>query len=181
MDSVWCDVVPMDACHLLLGRPWKFDRVVIHDGRLNTYSFIFENAKIALHSAPPRHPSTGNNSSIMLLSRPEFECELRTAPYVILLLSIECEDSMQITPPRVAALIQEFADVFPKELPSGLPPLRDIQHHIDPVRHVTPQSPTLSHEPHGTCGVTASSRRSYSARSGKAKYEPLCSTSSIDP
>ncbi|GKB41004.1 putative nucleotidyltransferase, ribonuclease H [Tanacetum coccineum] len=21
-DSVWCDVVPMDACHLLLGRPW---------------------------------------------------------------------------------------------------------------------------------------------------------------
>ncbi|CAA0822885.1 F-box associated ubiquitination effector family protein, partial [Striga hermonthica] len=21
-DTVWCDVVPMDACHLLLGRPW---------------------------------------------------------------------------------------------------------------------------------------------------------------
>ena len=21
-DEVWCDVVPMDACHLLLGRPW---------------------------------------------------------------------------------------------------------------------------------------------------------------
>ena len=21
-DSVWCDVVTMDACHLLLGRPW---------------------------------------------------------------------------------------------------------------------------------------------------------------
>ncbi|GJZ48364.1 reverse transcriptase domain-containing protein [Tanacetum coccineum] len=25
-DSVWCDVVPMDACHLLLGRPW--DRAI---------------------------------------------------------------------------------------------------------------------------------------------------------
>ncbi|GKE50297.1 putative reverse transcriptase domain-containing protein, partial [Tanacetum coccineum] len=24
-DSVWCDVVPMDACHLLLGRPWEYD------------------------------------------------------------------------------------------------------------------------------------------------------------
>ena len=21
-DEVWCDVVDMDACHLLLGRPW---------------------------------------------------------------------------------------------------------------------------------------------------------------
>ncbi|PKI76930.1 hypothetical protein CRG98_002717 [Punica granatum] len=25
-DSMWCDVVIMDACHLLLGRPWQFDR-----------------------------------------------------------------------------------------------------------------------------------------------------------
>ncbi|GJY57309.1 putative nucleotidyltransferase, ribonuclease H [Tanacetum coccineum] len=31
-DEVWCDVVPMDACHLLLGRPWQFDRRTIHDG-----------------------------------------------------------------------------------------------------------------------------------------------------
>jgi hypothetical protein len=22
MDMVWCDVVDMDTCHLLLGRPW---------------------------------------------------------------------------------------------------------------------------------------------------------------
>ena len=25
-DDVLCDVVPMSACHVLLGRPWKFDR-----------------------------------------------------------------------------------------------------------------------------------------------------------
>jgi hypothetical protein len=24
-DEVWCDVVPMDACHILLGRPWQYD------------------------------------------------------------------------------------------------------------------------------------------------------------
>ena len=21
-DEIWCDVIPMDACHILLGRPW---------------------------------------------------------------------------------------------------------------------------------------------------------------
>jgi hypothetical protein len=25
-DSVWCDVIPMKACHILLGRPWLYDR-----------------------------------------------------------------------------------------------------------------------------------------------------------
>eukprot|EP01018_Ginkgo_biloba_P040723 Gb_06946 [translate_table: standard] len=32
-DKVWCDVVPMDACHILLGRLWQYDRQAIHDGR----------------------------------------------------------------------------------------------------------------------------------------------------
>jgi hypothetical protein len=36
-DKILCDVIPMDVCHLLLGRPWKYDRNVIHDGRKNTY------------------------------------------------------------------------------------------------------------------------------------------------
>ncbi|KAL6176103.1 hypothetical protein ACLB2K_052739 [Fragaria x ananassa] len=25
-DLQWCDVAPMDACHLLLGRPWQYDK-----------------------------------------------------------------------------------------------------------------------------------------------------------
>jgi len=31
-DEIWCDIVPMDACHILLGRPWLFDRRVMHGG-----------------------------------------------------------------------------------------------------------------------------------------------------
>ncbi|RDX93403.1 hypothetical protein CR513_24340, partial [Mucuna pruriens] len=30
-DEVLCDIVPMEATHILLGRPWKFDHKVIHD------------------------------------------------------------------------------------------------------------------------------------------------------
>ena len=32
-DGILCDVMPMDVCHVLLGRPWKFDRKSIHDGK----------------------------------------------------------------------------------------------------------------------------------------------------
>ncbi|XP_074265606.1 uncharacterized protein LOC141588049 [Silene latifolia] len=38
-DEVLCDVVPMDACHLLLGRPWEFDRNTTHQGKENVYVF----------------------------------------------------------------------------------------------------------------------------------------------
>ncbi|XP_021969096.1 uncharacterized protein LOC110864356 isoform X1 [Helianthus annuus] len=47
-DEIWCDVIPMDACHVLLGRPWLFDRKVVHDGYKNTYSFVKDGRKITL-------------------------------------------------------------------------------------------------------------------------------------
>ena len=37
-DKILYDVIPMDVCHLLLGRPWKYDRNVVHDGKMNTYT-----------------------------------------------------------------------------------------------------------------------------------------------
>ena len=38
-DNIVFDVLPMDACYALLGRTWKHDRRVMHDGRKNTYWF----------------------------------------------------------------------------------------------------------------------------------------------
>lgn len=38
-----------------------------------------------------------------------------------------------LCPPAFSSLLQDFDDLFPDELPSGLPPLWDIQHHIDLV------------------------------------------------
>jgi hypothetical protein len=34
-------------------------------------------------------------------------------------------------PCSITNLLQEFKDVFPAEIPSGLPPLRGIEHQID--------------------------------------------------
>ncbi|GJT46198.1 putative reverse transcriptase domain, zinc finger, CCHC-type, aspartic peptidase domain protein [Tanacetum coccineum] len=90
-DEVWCDVVPMDACHILLGRPWQFDLKTKHDGFKNTYTF----------------QKDGSN-----------------------------QDEFHV-PSQVISILEEFADVVPQELPSGLPSMRDIQHCTDFVPGAT--------------------------------------------
>ena len=47
-DYVDCDVVPMQACSLLLGRPWQYDNSVVHHGRKNAYTLMFEGKTINL-------------------------------------------------------------------------------------------------------------------------------------
>ena len=41
-DFVDCDVIPMEACSLLLGRPWQYDTDSLHHGRSNHHSFMFK-------------------------------------------------------------------------------------------------------------------------------------------
>lgn len=54
-DENTCDVLEMDACHIILGRPWQFDRSVTHRGRENTYSFKWNDRKIALLPLVPEY------------------------------------------------------------------------------------------------------------------------------
>ena len=53
-DEVLYDVIPMHAGHILLGRPWQFDRKVNHDGFKNRNSFVKDNKTITLVSFTPR-------------------------------------------------------------------------------------------------------------------------------
>jgi len=52
-DSVLCDVVPMEACHVLLGRPWQFDKKTMHNGLTNEITFTHKDRKFVLHPLSP--------------------------------------------------------------------------------------------------------------------------------
>lgn len=155
-DTACCDVVPMDACHLLLGRPWQFDRDATHKGRTNTYSFVMGDRTITLLPSKEqpescvlsqhesiKSPKATSAQSLLLLPKAAFETELKTSDVVWALIS--SPPTTEVSPSIPAAfqpLFDHFADVFPDDLPQELPPLRDIQHHIDLVPNaVLPNRP----------------------------------------
>ncbi|KAI8554660.1 hypothetical protein RHMOL_Rhmol05G0115200 [Rhododendron molle] len=47
-DKIWCDVMRMDSCHILLGRPWQCDRNVYYRGRENVYELKVNGEPIKL-------------------------------------------------------------------------------------------------------------------------------------
>ena len=108
-DRMYCDIAPIDFCNLLLGRPWEFDRKIIHDGAKNTYSFLWNTQKIVLlpsqetatttlplppvqpTSPPPTiTPATPNQQSpspsTLLCSYGKFVSELRSEGFALALL-----------------------------------------------------------------------------------------------
>lgn len=140
-DSLYCDIAPMDVSHIILGRPWQYDREVIHNGKLNTHSFMFQGRKITLLPSPSTDIALTNNNdqtaakqSLIVVSKSQFEDELRTSgPLFALITTTASLQQPSKVPPEFSTLLKEFEDLFPEELPAGLPPLRDIQHHIDLV------------------------------------------------
>ncbi|KAK1602107.1 hypothetical protein QYE76_017150 [Lolium multiflorum] len=171
-DTVECDVVPMTVCHMLLGRPWQFDKKAIHDGYSNAYTFKVKDKKFELRPMTPsqiiadnakalaraqhhthhselrgegathqkeseRHqPHMSERKSVLLATKSEWR-EVKDNPsttihYVLICkgLSSETNDLTNI-PSSLLSLLKEFQDVFPDELPHGLPPLRGIEHRID--------------------------------------------------
>jgi hypothetical protein len=156
-----CDVVPMEACSLLFGRPWQYDTDCLHHGCSNHYSLMFKGQKIIIHlmtreqivkydlaravktaKEPEPSPSTSDkseiklNAPVLLATRADFDdirdahfpCYARVCSSVF--VSLDDASHLDILP-AVANLLQEYADVFPKDLPPGLPPLSGIKHQID--------------------------------------------------
>ncbi|XP_033139473.1 uncharacterized protein LOC117131451, partial [Brassica rapa] len=152
-DEVLCDVLPMEASHILLGRPWQYDRRVNHDGFTNKHSFEFNGKKTVL---VPLSPKEVHEDQIQLQKKKAKEIDLKpdhdkhhslyakqgdikrilySQNSIILfrfkgtLLTVT--DHTPDHPSELVSLLQEYADVFPEDSPIGLPPVRGIEHQID--------------------------------------------------
>ena len=124
----------MDVCHILLGRPWQYDRKVVHNGKTNCYKFVKDGIKHTL--VPMKEEDTIENSGTksLLLGGKEFlqqigDDEIKFAivrrPRAVL-IHTEIID----LPEEIQDMLQEFSDIVVDDLPDKLPP-RSISHHID--------------------------------------------------
>lgn len=132
----------MDACHVLLWRPWEYDRNAHHDERKNTYSFLVDNMKITLLRNPGDGPKPLKGLGQILLAQQEFIKEILDSNCVYLLYGRE-SNTTKLVPELVIELLEEFADMFSAKLLEELPRLCDIQYQIDLV-----SGSSLPNQPH---------------------------------
>ena len=145
----------MDACHILLRRPWQFDRDAVHRAKANTYGFVFQDRTITLlpskEQAEPSSctiketPPTPAANTLLTIPKAELAKHINSGEILWALVASPAATPCPATaPPPFTQLLREFRDVFPEELHSDLPPLRDIQHHVDLVG----PNPVLPNRPH---------------------------------
>ncbi|GJV06318.1 reverse transcriptase domain-containing protein [Tanacetum coccineum] len=113
-DKVWCEVIPMDAARILLGRPWQFDRKTKHDGFQNTYSFKKDGVNITLVLFYSRQ--TQAEGSNLFMKKTDFEGLMKTSPYVFTLMVVEENEIISEAPLQVQPLLREFAGVIPDDI-----------------------------------------------------------------
>ncbi|KAG7527866.1 Retrotransposon gag domain, partial [Arabidopsis suecica] len=145
-DEILCDILPMEASHILLGRPWQSDRRIMHDGFTNRYSFDFKGRKTVL---VPMTPNEVYQDQVRLEQKGEkvkknlnFYAkagEVKQALYskrpmllfVFKQALTSLSDLAPVLPSEMKSLLQDYQDVFPEDNPKGLPPIRGIEHQID--------------------------------------------------
>ena len=129
-------MLSLDVCHLLLGRPWQYDKNVVHDGRMNTYTLEKDGKTHRLLPKKDEEVKPEVSNTILFMSGKELltEMEKKEDPQFfvvrklrIVLTSTRVDD----LPDEIQELLGEFADIIMDELPRSLPPMRSVSHHID--------------------------------------------------
>ncbi|PKU83878.1 RNA-directed DNA polymerase [Dendrobium catenatum] len=133
--EVTCDVLDMDVCHLILGRPWQFDANATHDCIANIYSVEWKGKVLRFlpHPLDAVGKDDKGKAAAYLVSGHTLLHSIPEDVPVLALVAAEMYKSQnnQKIPESIRQLLDEFADIGPADLPPQLPPLRTIQHQID--------------------------------------------------
>ncbi|XP_019058301.1 PREDICTED: uncharacterized protein LOC109116762 [Tarenaya hassleriana] len=143
-DEVMCDVIPMQAGHILLGHPWQFDREVLHDGKTNHYSFVFNKRKLSLaplsqsqvHEMQSKmNNETKTSKNLNLYLEGSEACKASIGHRAELLMFFKdvliAELGTQEHPPKASYLQEQFNDLITKGTLIGYPLEHEMKHDID--------------------------------------------------
>jgi hypothetical protein len=126
----------MDIFHLLLGRPWQYDRNVIHDARKNRYTPEKNGRTHMLLPIKDKETKLEVRNIVLLMSGKELLNEVKKKEDTqfimfrkprIVLNSTRVDD----LPKEIQKLLEEFFDIVVDELHCSFPPIKSISHHID--------------------------------------------------
>lgn len=142
-----CDVVDIDVCHLLLERPWQFGVDAAHKGKDNVYDFWWNSQKVCLMPLTNKKKNAkaeGKNILIIVKSYLDDNCDSYKK------LENKKELELKVVPNDLQSLLGEFADITLLEVPKSIPPLWNIQYHMDLLHGVSlPNLPRYRMSPHG--------------------------------
>ena len=128
----------MDVFHILLGRPWKFDRKAIHDGRRNTYTLEKDGNKHTLFPLKAEADKEAPGNNVMLMSGKTLLQEVEKGEEMhfsivgrpkVILTSTNLED----LPKEIQNFLNDCADIVVDELL----PIRSISEHNDLISGVS--------------------------------------------
>ena len=142
-DEVYCDVVDIDACQLLFGKPWQFDLDAQHAGREIVYQLEKDDVKftlLPLRSGPQPKVPKGDRRTFFTITHSKREMgvaikESRVVHALIVKQVLPLGEDQKLVehPPKVKEILDEFHELMPRKLPDRFPLMRDIQHHLDLV------------------------------------------------
>ena len=127
-DEVLCDNIPMDICHMLLGRPWQFDRHVVQDGRAYTYLLIKDGVKHKLNSLMDKEEKVCSAAILCFFDRKEFLKGIKHKHMCFSIIPKDRKEEIEEVPTKVVDMLGNFFDIVSNNVPDGLPPMRKIGH-----------------------------------------------------
>ena len=125
---------------LILGKQWTYRHRALIDCYNNIITFRHKDETLSIIADEPSTSSLVSVNNVIKSERigyPTFAVMIRPEQ------KLEVQSDNKIAQPEIQELIKEYKDVFPEKLPSGLPPKRSCEFHIDLKTDAQPQKKGL--------------------------------------
>jgi hypothetical protein len=131
--NVPCAVIELAGFDVILGNEWLLSKQATLDFEAKTAKVTFKSGS-RVWSQDRDKDTVHGHSQPMQLNAVQFRKSVRQGCICFVVKWVAEGDASPETscpePERLQSLLEEYKDVFPAELPKGLPPARDVKHTI---------------------------------------------------